>query len=193
MPKLNHSGTDLLRRGRASAPNARYFITLCTHKRHSGLHASELRQALIDALRKQHVNNDINLHYGTIMPDHLHLLFTLGHRLTLSQVLGKYKSWTSNDLWKHCLQWQDNFYDHRLRQDKALEAFARYIFLNPYRKKLLQPTEVWPGWICNKHYRPEFYEHLIDGKFPPVQWLTGPTGDLEELIGSDWLDEAEEK
>jgi len=52
-----------------------------------------------------------------------------------------------------------------------MEGFARYIFLNPYRKKLLSLNEVWTGWILNKHYRPEFIDLLIDGKYPHSAWL----------------------
>jgi len=153
-----------------------------------GLHSAKLRQRLTEGLRTQQLNGDFDLHCATIMPDHVHLLFTLGARLTLSQVVSKYKRWTSTHLQKHSLQWQSNFYDHRLRRDKALEAFARYIFLNPYRKQLILPSEMWPGWICNKNYRPEFTEHLIDGQHPPIEWLAEATGDLQELIEGDHAD-----
>lgn len=191
MPKRNHCGTDKLRHGRSSAANARYFITLCTENQLPGLNHDGLRQKLTDGLRAQQVGHDFDLHCATIMPDHLHLLFTLGTRLTLSQVLAKFKRWTAGSLQDQKLHWQSNFYDHRLRQDKALESFARYIFLNPYRKKLIGPADTWAGWICNKHYRPEFTVHLVNGQFPPKEWLAKEMGDLQELIEGDRVNELE--
>lgn len=69
------------------------------------------------------------------------------------------------------LKWQENFFDHRLRENIPAEDFARYIYLNPYAKRLIPLASSWPYWILNKNYRPEFYEHLENGVGAPEQWL----------------------
>lgn len=105
------------------------------------------------------------------MPDHVHLLFTLKERITLGQVIGKLKSATRIALKSEQLQWQRNYFDHRLREQIPMEDFARYIFLNPYRKGLLPNNQTWPWWIINRNYKPEFIELLNEGIYPPPEWL----------------------
>ncbi|MGZ0708043.1 REP-associated tyrosine transposase [Coraliomargarita sp. W4R53] len=191
MERLNHTGTDRLRKGRVSNPGARYFITNCTESRKAGLHLETTREALIDALRELHLNKDIALHCATVMPDHIHCLFTLGRTLTLSQTQGKFKSLTSSALEQSLLVWQKNYYDHRIRTDTFLEPFARYTFLNPYRKRLIPVHATWPGWVLNQTYKPEFSQHLTDDSYPPSEWLAN--GDtVNDLIEQDLLlDEVE--
>jgi hypothetical protein len=115
------------------------------------------------------------------MPDHVHVLFVLGSSLTLSQVWSKFKSLTKRSLGSVGLTWQTNFYDHRLRSDVSIETFARYVFLNPYRKGLLDLNEVWPWWVLNREYPPEFLELLGERKVPPREWL-GLASGLETLL-----------
>jgi REP element-mobilizing transposase RayT len=184
MKRFDHNGTDRLRKGRVSIPGARYFVTVCTESRKHGLENEATSKALINGLRLLHRSANISLHCGTIMPDHVHLLFTLGQNLTLSQTLGKLKAATKDSLEACGLKWQSNFYDHRLRQEVSMESFARYIFLNPYRKKLLAPNQPWPGWVLSRDYTPEFTQHLEAGQFPPHQWLE-ESGSVEDLIKRD--------
>lgn len=184
MSRLNHTGTDQLRKGRASIPFARYFVTICTESRKPGLHFDPIRSALVEVLRDLHDADDLSLHCATVMPDHIHVLFTLGCSLSLSQTQGKFKSLTNSTLKGSELRWQQNYFDHRVRQDASLEPFARYIFLNPYRKQLIAMRESWAGWILNKHYQPEFIEHLQAGKFPPAEWLAHEEP-IEGIINQD--------
>jgi hypothetical protein len=118
-----------------------------------------------------HQSGDFDFHCGTVMPDHVHILFTLGQHLELSRLVAKFKSLTRSAMIDHGLQWQENYFDHRLRLDVLMERFARYVFLNPFRKGLLSIDEEWSGWVLNRNYRPEFLEHLSDGKYPKAEWL----------------------
>ena len=171
MKKLDHMGTDQFRKGRVSIPGARYFITSCTENRKPGLTSVIVSGAIIEALRELHRCNDLALHCATVMPDHTHSLFTLGRTLTLSQTQGKFKRLTKAALRQFGLTWQENYYDHRIRQNGFIEPFARYIFMNPYRKNLISIRERWPVWVLNREYKPDFCQHLIDDTFPPAQWL----------------------
>ena len=120
------------------------------------------------------------------MPDHIHWLCTLGERLTLSQTISKFKS-----LAKIEHDWQRNYYDHRLRSDVAKEPFSKYIFLNPYRKSLLEHDQAWPWWTLNRNEHPEFVTHLGDEKYPPPEWLS-QGAHLQELIEKDTASERPE-
>lgn len=168
---MDHIGADRLRRGRVSIPHARYFITLVTQKRALGLNNQSIHASILSALRRLHTEKEIELFCATIMPDHFHLVYRLGSRLSLDRVQAKFKSMTRAALEVEGLSWQKNFYDHRLRENIPVEQFVRYVYLNPYAKGLLAMDCAWPCWMLNKNYRPEFFEHLIDGIAPPQEWL----------------------
>jgi REP element-mobilizing transposase RayT len=173
--------TGNLRRGRLSISHARYFVTLNTKNRVPGLSEPHLIEHIRQLLREMHQVRDIELHCATIMPDHLHLLFTIGTRLSLSQVVRKLKSLSKSQLEIENLKWQANFFEHRLRPDTPMESFAKYIYLNPYRKLLIPLDATWHGWILNRNYQPEFWEHLLEGAYPPKEWL-GDAFSASELI-----------
>lgn len=185
MAHLNHQGTDLLRKGRYSMAGERYFITLCTKDRRPGLTSPLIRESITQTLRKLQLASDIDLFCATTMPDHVHLLYRLGRTLSLPQVQGKFKRMTSPTLNQQELSWQPNYYDHRLRADSALESFSQYIFLNPYRKGLINSNETWPDWIINRNYCPEFYAHLKAGMTPPSEWIGKNDEGIGQLIHQD--------
>ena len=168
---MDHIGADRLRRGRVSIPHARYFITMVTQNRRHGLTENTVSDALVDAWRVSQADGDIDLLCATIMPNHCHLLYRLGARLRLDRVQAKLKSITSESLDAYGLEWQPNFFDHRLRENVEAEQFARYIYLNPYAKGLLSLNGIWPHWILSRKYCPEFIEHLACGVAPPKEWL----------------------
>ena len=175
-----------LRKGRYSLAGGRYFITLCTENRKCGLTHDAIGNSIIQALRQLQSSDAINLHCATIMPDHVHLLYTLGSALKLSQIQAKLKFLTKPALAEVELKWQPNFYDHHLRTDTFLEKFAYYIFLNPYRKGIIGANAEWPWWILNRQYHPEFIDALRDGKLPQPEWLQSYQHEnIKTLIESD--------
>ena len=180
--------TSRLRVGRVSVAGARYFVTFCSQHRRTGLTASAIQSGLVAVWRQQHHNEEIALQCATVMPDHVHILFTLGHSLSLSQIIRKFKFQTKGLLGVASMRWQANFFEHRVRPGVALEPFVRYIFLNPYRQGLLSLDAEWPGWVLNRHVQSEFSKKLRDGRYPHPEWLGGaPTA--AELIDSVLEDE----
>jgi len=176
--------TDNMRIGRVSIPQARYFITLCTKSRKADLTNGAIAETIRECWREQHQSQDYVFHCGTIMPDHIHWLCTLGERLNLAQIISKFKARTRTALANHQLEWQRNYYDHRLRAEAVLEKFAKYIFLNPYRKQLISINTEWPSWTLNKNYKPEFLAALKSGAFPQAEWLANELP-LNELVAAD--------
>ena len=82
-----------------------------------------------------------------LMPDHLHAI------IAFPQSAGM-KRTTSN--WKHFLavhqkiEWQRDFFDHRLRDHHEEQEKTSYILMNPVRRGLCERPEDWP-WV----YRPQ--------------------------------------
>jgi len=75
------SGYEALRHGRSSLPNSRYFLTLATQERKRGLNSHLPASAIKRETIAIESDDSWRVHAAVIMPDHLHLLVTLGSRL----------------------------------------------------------------------------------------------------------------
>ena len=174
-PSMPTRRTADLLLGRQSVPGAIYFLTLCEATRTPRLTQPAIASAVRVALDQFHVRGDFSLIGAVVMPDHVHLLATLGPRLSLPRAIGKLKAMTRDALDEGGLHWQENFYDHRLRRADECEPFARYIYLNPYRASLIRLDETWPHWWRWGDTRFQFEEFVArDGKVPGP-WLDEPT------------------
>lgn len=109
------------------------------------------------------------------MPDHIHVLFVLGERLPLHRWVAKFK-FQSRPRLPERVSWQRNFYEHRLRPDECAHDYARYIFLNPYRKGCLIRQARWPFWALGPQVDFDFLHALDEEQYPPATWLAKPHG-----------------
>jgi putative transposase len=163
-------GSGHLRIGRVSVPGAGYFITICTHERRPGLAQPNMLVAMQAELTAMQSDQVLQVRAFTLMPDHLHLLLTLGERLELSRAIARLKAKLAPALKNSAIGWQAGFHDHLLRPEESLGPYFRYIHLNPYQARLTEPGTIWPyTW-----FRPEdwvWFETLTDdGKALP-EWL----------------------
>jgi REP element-mobilizing transposase RayT len=104
------------------------------------------------------------------MPDHLHLLVTLGGGAELSAAVRLFKGRLAPLLRDHTTRWQPSFYDHRLRADDDRLPVFLYIFLNPYRAELLPADKIWPGYFCADSDW-EWFGPLTQESCPEPPWL----------------------
>lgn len=160
--------------GRQSIPGAGYFLTLCEVRRRPAFVDPIVAREFKHSLDRIHTSGDFSLVAATVMPDHIHLLGFLGRRLSLSRVVGKFKADTHRSLRSHGLEWQENYYDHRLRLENECEPFARYIFLNPYRAGLIPLNVRWPSWWRWGDLRFEFEAMVSQSGNVPRAWLGEP-------------------
>jgi putative transposase len=75
-----------------------------------------------------------------LMPDHLHALIAIDGEASLSSLVSNFKRATSRFA---RIQWQRNYFDHRLRHDESLEEKAAYILNNPVRAGLVHNAGDW--------------------------------------------------
>jgi REP element-mobilizing transposase RayT len=168
MPFKSRHTEDLLK-GRVSVPGALYFLTWVTDRRtplfaeDSNRAIARLNVAAIDEFA------DGTIMAGTVMPDHIHLLLELGPRLTVSQLVAKTKAAITRN--RPGMKWQLNFFEHRLRTGESSEAYAFYIFMNPYVAALCPLDRTWVGWVPSVKVRWEFEEKLRDGGLPQPEWV----------------------
>jgi len=120
-----------------------YFITInCQKRGRNQLARPEIADPLFETVRHRRDTFIWWPHLFLLMPDHLHALLSFppsGKRFKI--VLSKWKEWTAKQL---PIDWQTDFFDHRLRRDESLREKADYILANPVRAGLVQHAEDWP-------------------------------------------------
>lgn len=133
--------TDNLRRGRVSLPGARYFVTMCVAGRQPVLSQAANAPRVFTAFDRLSGSGDWVLLAATIMPDHVHVLFRLGARLSLDRTMAKLKT-VGRDV-RCAWSWPANGFEHQLHEAEEVEDYAFYIFMNPYRAKIVSTKERW--------------------------------------------------
>lgn len=144
------SGHRALRRGRASIPGQTYLVTFTTCQRIRLFDESGNATVVARSLHALDVWKTTALLAWTVMPDHLHLLFTLSHVDSLQGVVQKVKSNTARELKGYDLSlgqvWARAFHDRALRRDEDVRGIARYVVLNPVRAGLVRRVGDYSYW-----------------------------------------------
>jgi putative transposase len=119
-----------------------YFITICCEQRNANtLCHDHLAQNIFGSVAFRHERRDWFCHLFLLMPDHLHALLSFVNRSkTIQQIVGDWKRWLAV---KRGIQWQTNFFEHRIRDEQAGTEKFQYILNNPVRKGLVERWEDW--------------------------------------------------
>ena len=122
--------------------DAVYLITVCCAKRG----ATELTQ-----LGRFEVMGQAIQHYSAVgkwrvklflvMPDHWHALIQFSPPEDMEKVL---KDWKRYVVKRTGIDWQDGFFEHRLRTRQSAEEKWHYIWQNPVRNGLANEADKWP-------------------------------------------------
>jgi REP element-mobilizing transposase RayT len=161
--------TAALRIGRLSIADATYFVTFCTARRAPLLVSDMACAACHRACRTLRDDGDAAILAATVMPDHVHLLLQLGARLTLDRVIAKWKAQVSR--LSPNFAWQANYFEHRLRPEESVERYAWYVFMNPYRARLIGVDDCGPGWWPASQNAWNFMDRARPGPRPQPEWL----------------------
>ena len=84
------------------------------------------------------------------MSDHLHAIIAFPREPGMAMAIRNWKKFTTI---KHGIEWQRDFFDHRLRDQHELEEKTSYILMNPVRKGLCERMEDWI-WVYRPADRP---------------------------------------
>jgi hypothetical protein len=107
-----------------------------------------------------------------VMADHVHALFILGERLSLTQVIAKAKADVSRKLGAPGGSlWQENSFERRVRENESLESYGFYAFMNPYVAGELGAAQSWGGWGCTNPSHLLFLRGLGPDGAPPPEWI----------------------
>lgn len=147
-------GKDL-RKGRYSEPNQAYLVTTVTMQREPVFLDFALGRLVVQAMRRQQEQGNVQSLAFVVMPDHLHWLFVL-QNASLSEIMQNIKGSSSYEIQKirrargeirgNPLLWQEGYHDHAARKEEDLRQIARYIVANPLRAGLVEKIGDYPLW-----------------------------------------------
>ena len=126
-----------------------YFLTLnCRERGRNQLCVPEIAEALIESVTFRHVAGQWFIRLFLLMPDHLHALVSFPTQgQGIQRTVAGWKGWTA----KNCgIDWQRDFFEHRLRGSEGFEEKAAYIRNNPVRAGLVETADDWP-WVLQAH------------------------------------------
>ena len=125
--------------------DAWFFITLCCeHRGRNELCVPSVSPRLIEAATFYHLQRRWALHIFLLMPDHLHMIAAFPREENMSQVIRDWKRVTARRIQ---VNWQRNYFDHRVRPDEGLQQKTEYIRQNPVRAGLVGRAEDWPHFV----------------------------------------------
>ena len=88
------------------------------------------------------------LHAWTIMPNHVHVLFTVLSVASLGSIIGSWKRFTARQanqqLGRSGEFWQTEYWDRFIRNETHYSATEEYIDQNPVKAGLVTEARLWP-------------------------------------------------
>ena len=157
-----------MRRGRFSQPAAEYFLTVCTDGRCAGLAGPNVAKAILNEAHAMSADATWVVQSVIVMPDHIHLLITLGERLSLAKAVQRLKGKTSAILRSVNLG-ERGFFDRQLRPDDDRLPVFLSIYLNPCRAGLLPDSSKWPHYYCRDEEWAWFHG-MLNADHPYPEW-----------------------
>jgi REP element-mobilizing transposase RayT len=155
-----------LRRYRFSEAPATLFITKSLLPKKPILNEGA-RTVIVSAFDFAVQKERIYLRAFVVMPNHWHALFALREPWTLPRFMHDFMSFvgarTSGLLKRYATEWQDGYYDTRVRTAKQLEYIARYIEQNPVVRGLVDEPDKWiASSVTNTHLVTDPWPWLYD-------------------------------
>lgn len=143
-------GHRALRRGRSSLPGCAYLLTTVCVRRQPLFRDWPCASAVAATLAETRLWRDARLECWVLMPDHLHVLVTLGNE-ALPKLACRIKAVTSREASRALERtrgpvWARGYHDHALRREEDLRTVARYLIANPLRAGLAAAPGDYPFW-----------------------------------------------
>ena len=122
-------------------PDSLFFITVCAATRiGQPLLTADRGPHLLDSVKHLHDSGAWYARLFVIMPDHVHGIVAFPPDTTVTKRISSWKGYTAKALG---IEWQDRFFDHRIRFSESLQEKCSYIRMNPVRAGLVTRAEDW--------------------------------------------------
>ena len=97
---------------------------------------------VLETIEHRHLKGIWYAHVAVLMPDHVHLIVSFPQTEKRTQtIVSKWKEWTAKSF---RIDWQRDFFEHRLRKEENFRQKADYILANPVRAGLVEKAADWP-------------------------------------------------
>jgi len=130
-------------------PGLVWHVTVATRNRQPVLDDPWIAETVIESIRFQCIKGKADLLIFCVMPEHVHLVISIGERGDLISILHDFKSYTTNQWRKrtnHDKLWQESFYDHGVRRSERMDDLIAYVVANPFDAGLIADWQDYP-WI----------------------------------------------
>lgn len=108
-----------------------YFVTICTNYHYAYL--SDLQEEVTESIQKLNHIDGVTVDYFIVMSTHVHLIIILTEcRLSLGEIIRRFKASASRET--GIKLWQPNYYEHVIRNEKALFKIREYIQNNSLKE-----------------------------------------------------------
>jgi putative transposase len=151
---------------RDRTPGATYFFTVVTHRREPLLLRPPLLLALREAVHRVRRDNPFEIVAWVTMPDHIHCIWTLPTgdadfpsrwsmiKRLASQALDARGSVSGTQAKRReAGLWQPRFWEHRILDEKDLEAHVDYIHWNPVKHGCVTRPVEWKYSTIHRYIR----------------------------------------
>lgn len=161
--RQKHGRSGDLRKGRRSTPYGIYFITRCLLPGRTL--SCRQREDIVEALYhfRYRYRGDLSMHAFVVMPDHWHLLISLGSSKSLGKLIEcieKRASYPSRSTGGN-IDWEDEYRDHKIRPQQSVRDITRYIENNPGRKDKVHLPSEWRWSSAHAHHANNLDRHFL--------------------------------
>ena len=119
-----------------------FFITInCLPRGTNQLAIDPVWEAMIETIEFREERGEWKWRLLLAMPDHLHGIVTFPDSFHMKKSIASWKRWLAKT---HSIDWQRDFFDHRLRDVESAVEKANYIRMNPVRAGLVEHPQDWP-------------------------------------------------
>jgi putative transposase len=121
-----------------------YFTTFSTAERRRFFQVEETARLMISTLQGYREKGSFAMHAFVVMPDHVHVLMTPAHEVSLEKAVQLMKGGFSFRLKSRFDVWERGHFDKRIKDQPGYEACVGYIHENPVKAGFVKAVEEFP-------------------------------------------------
>ncbi|HUS19448.1 MAG TPA: transposase [Terriglobales bacterium] len=133
-----------------------FFATSSAYGRKQILQSDRMGELLVSTLLRYRDAKKFQLHDFVVMPNHIHVLLTVGPELTVEKAMQLIKGGSSfrakKELEINSEIWQAGFSEERAFGVEAFDGFRRYIRQNPVKRGLVMQAEEYAYSSANPRF-----------------------------------------
>ncbi len=135
-------------RDRSVSDSRTLATTTGTWQGRSLFQSERLARLFLDTLFNYRDHGKLGVHEFSVMPTHVHLMFTVAAEVTLERAMqlikGGFSHRAGEEVGPNKEIWQRGYVDRRIRDAAEYARWAEYIRMNPVRAALVRAPELYP-------------------------------------------------